>query len=352
MKILPNLLLLLAVFLAGCAPQTNPQPSPTQAAATLDALVQPSAAPTATVAPSPTPLPGKVILAAPAGSDSAAGTSAAVQAALAELSTGDGLALETAADLQPAALGQDARVVVLLSPPANLPELLSAAPQAQFLVISGTDLPAASNLTVLRWRPENQAFLGGYIAVLLSTDWRAGALLPADSPLGASLQDALHNGGSYFCGVCAPGWPLYMTYPQVAVLPAASDGAAWQAAAAGLFDNAKVEVFYLAPEAYRQEVFDYLQGRVQFETTLMLVGAQPPPDALRAQWAATVGFDTAALLRHAWPDLLAGKGGGTLEAPLALSDVNSDNLGAGRLRLVEQLLAELNAGKVYPLSVE
>jgi len=345
MKIFSTFILLITVILSGCTMQPV-SPSPTRDSATQEVAEQPLVDPSATPEPSPTPQPGKVFLVAPAGSNPAS-----IQAALAELAGEEELALETLPDLQPDALTQNVRVAVMLSAPGNLADLLAAAPQAQFVVISGTDLPAAGNLTVIRWRPENQAFLGGYIAVLLSTDWRAGALIPTDGPLGAGLQDALENGGSYFCGVCAPGWPLYMTYPQVTALPADSDGLAWQSAATGLFDNGKVETFYLAAEAYHTEVFEYMLGRVQFDKTVLLVGAQTPPDALRPQWAATVGFDTADALRQAWPSLLAGKGGGVVEAPLALSDVNPDNLGKGRQRLVQGLMEELQAGTVYPFSV-
>ncbi|MBE0699743.1 MAG: hypothetical protein IH586_22685, partial [Anaerolineaceae bacterium] len=269
----------------------------------------------------------------------------------AELAGASGLLLETQTDLQPAGLDQNVRIVVAVSPPANLNDLLSAAPQTQFAVISGVDLPQANNLSVIRWRPESQAFLGGFISVLLSTDWRSGGLLPSDGPLGAGLQDAFVNGGRYFCGVCAPGWPLGLTYPQAAPLPASSDGPAWQAAAAGLFDNSKVEAFYLAPEAYRSEVFDYLQGKDQFGKVLLVVGALPPPDSLRGSWAATLSFDTLAPLRQAWPDLISGKGGSVIEAPLVLNDVNSANLGEGRLRLVKDLIEELRTGGIFPFTI-
>jgi hypothetical protein len=341
MKILPKLILILLLVAAGCSPKTVSPVSVTQPAS-----VQPSAVPTATPQPSPTAQPGKVILLAPSGADAQS-----FQTVLAELGGVSGLFLETQADLQPAGLGQNVRVVVALAPPANLNDLLSASPQTQFVVISGADLPQANNLSVIRWRPESQAFLGGFISVLLSTDWRSGGLLPSDGPLAANLQDAFVNGGRYFCGVCAPGWPLGLTYPQVAPLPASSDGPAWQAAAAGLFDNSKVEAYYLAAEAYRPEVVDYLQGKDQFGKTLLLVGVQPPPDSLRAQWAATVSFDTIAPLRQVWPDLLSGKGGAVIEAPLALSDVNTANLGEGRLRLVNDLIEELRTGSIFPFTI-
>jgi hypothetical protein len=343
MKILSKLILALLLLVAGCSPKTVSPASITQTAVLS---TQPVVVPSSTPQPSPTPLPGKVMLIAPAGRDVQA-----IQAVLAELSGPAGLQVETQADLQPAGLDQSVRIVVALTPPANLNDLLAAAPQVQFVVISGVDQPQANNLTVIRTRPESQVFLAGFISVLLSTDWRSGGLLPADGPLGANLQDAYVNGGRYFCGVCAPGWPLGLTYPQAALLPAESDGPAWQAAAAGLFDNGKVEAYYLAPEAYRDEVFAYLQGKDQFGKTLLLVGALPPPDSLRAQWAATIGFDTLAPLRQVWPDVLAGKGGTIVEAPLALSDVNSANLGEGRMRLVRDLIEELLTGGIFPFSI-
>jgi hypothetical protein len=343
MKILPKLILaLLLLIVAGCSPQTVSPASITQTAAPTQPVILPSA----TAQPSATPPPGKVILIAPTGTDAQA-----VQAALVELSGSAGLQFETQAELQPTGVDQSTRIVVAMAAPANLNDLLSAAPQVQFVVISGSDLPQANNLTVLRTRPESQVFLAGFISVLLSTDWRSGGLLPSDGPLGANLQDAYVNGGRYFCGVCAPGWPLGLTYPQPAPLPAGSDGPSWQAAAAGLFDNSKVEAVYLAPEAYRSEVFDYLQGKDQFGKTLLLVGALPPPDGLRAQWAATIGFDTLAPLRQVWPDVLSGKGGVVVEAPLALSDINNTNLGEGRLRLVRDLIEELRSGSIFPFTI-
>jgi hypothetical protein len=345
MKLLSKLFLVLAILLAGCVPQAAPQTT-LLATETQVALTQPTVIPSATHEPSPTPLPGTVLLLAPAGSDVQA-----FQAVLSELSAAAGLTLETPADLQPAGLGQNVRVVVMPVAPANLNDLLVAAPQVQFVAVASTDLPAAANLTVIRWRPENQVFLGGFISVLLSTDWRSGGLLPADGQLGVNLQDAFVNGGRYFCGACGPGWPLGIYYPQVAPLPAASDGPSWQAAAAGLFDNMKVEAYYLAAEAYRPEVFDYLQGKDQFGKMLLLVGALPPPDSLRAQWAATVSFDTSGILRQVWPDLLSGKGGAVVEAPLQLNDVNSENLGEGRMRLVTALMEELRTGMIYPFTI-
>jgi hypothetical protein len=274
-----------------------------------------------------------------------------VEAALSDLSGAAGLTLEVVPDLQPGAAGADTRVIVLMAAPANLMELLAAAPQAQFVVVSGVDLPPAGNQTVIRTRPENQAFLGGFISVLLSADWRAAGLLVGDGPLGAGIQDAFTNGSRYFCGMCGPGWPLGVYYPQAALLPGSSDGPSWQAAAQGLYDNMVAEVYYLSAEAARPEVFSFLNGNDQYGKTLLVVGTTPPPDELRSQWAASVGFDTSAVINQVWPDVISGKGGTVLEAPLTLDYINSDRLSAGRERLVRELMDEIQAGRIFPFSV-
>ncbi len=332
---------IVGLLLAGCSPSaaTKATADPVTPGATAPA-------PTATLFPTATSLPGKVLL---VGQDSA--DTPAVQAALAELSEKGGLTFEKRPGLQKEEIGQEVRIVVSLDTAMNMAELAQAAPQTQFVAFSSADLPAAGNLTVIRRRLENQAFVAGFISVLLSTDYRAGGLLPADGPLGGGLQEAFSNGARYFCGVCAPGWPLGQYYPAVAALPGASDGPSWQAAAAGMFDNQKVEIFYLSAEAARPEVFDYLQGKTQLDKAVLVVGEQAPPDSLKAQWAATVRFDLASALREAWPNVAAGKGGAVIDAALVAENPAPGLLGEGRMRLVKDLIAEMKAGRVTPLSI-
>lgn len=345
MRIWKTLLpLILLMVLAACTGPTASPTTPTTAveatASTTDVL------PTPTAEPSPTPQPGKLLLASPAGVDLQS-----LQAVLADAAGQAGLTVETRTDLQPADLTPEVKVVVLAAAPANLNDLLAAGQHAQFIVVSDADLNALGNLSVIRRKAEYQAFMGGFISVLLSTDWRAAGLLPNDGPLGEKLAEAYRNGGSYFCGVCAPGWPLGVTYPQVGAQPSTADGSTWQTAAVGLFDAQKVEAYYLSAEAAKPEVINYLRGLQQFGADVLVVGVQPPPDALVAQWAATVSFDTAAALEQILPGVLAGTGGAQVEAPLLLEHVNEDNLGDGRIRLVEELLAEIAAGRIHPFTV-
>lgn len=339
------LLALFGAFFAACSPAGTRQATSTPALAQTGATAV-SAAASPSAAPTPTTQASKVLLVSPADAGAQA-----VQAALTELGKPSGLSVELRPALQKADLTPDIKVAVLLSAPADLADLVSAAPQVQFITVAAADLPAAPNLTVIRTRLENQAFIAGFISVLLSTDFRAAALLPTDGPLGATLKDAFVNGSHYFCGVCAPGWPLKVYYPQVVEQPSASDGPTWQAAAAAPFDSAKVEVYYVSAEAARPEVIAFLQGKTQLDKPVLLVGNLPPPEELKSQWAATVGFDLPALLRQIWPDVQAGKGGTTVDAPLLVDNVNADFLGSGRMRLVNNLIDEIKAGRVYPLTI-
>jgi hypothetical protein len=335
------IVLLPALVLAACSSATQ---SPDPVTGTPSIAAQATATETQAPLPSPTSPPGKVLLVSTLPGQG-------LEAALADLiATGD-LVLETRPALQPAELDEGVRVVVFAAPPPDLAEMLAAAPGVQFVVVSAVDATPTGNLSVIRVRSEHQAFLAGFISAVFAADWRAGGLLPADGPLGAGLQDAFVNGGRYYCGVCAPGWPLGLYYPQVGALPAASDGPTWQAAAAEMFDNGKVNLFFVSAEAAQPEAYSYLQGKVQFDTPVWLVGTQSPPEELRDQWLATVRLDATAALREIWPAVSSGQGGQEVDAALVIEDVAEDYQDEGRMRLAEELLAEIEAGRIYPFTL-
>jgi hypothetical protein len=348
MKKTPLLLLtltLVGLLMASCGADTRPQPAtPSPEGDGVPAAVA-SLTPTAPE-PTPTPEQGIVLLVGPAGA------AAALQPALADMAGASGWAVEQRDSLLPAEIRPAVKVIVLTEPTNNLVDLVVAAPQVQFLVFSPMDVIPGPNLTIIRQRVENQIFMAGYVSALISPDYRAAALLPSDGPVGEQLQDAFVNGARYYCGTCAPGWPLGVYYPAAAALPTGSPGDAWQAAAVDQFDAKKAEVFFVAPEAAAHpEVITYLQGRTQFDQTVRVVGITPPPDALRPQWAATVAFDNQSALQAAWDSMAAGNSGGLVDAPLILQHVNRDWLGSGKVRLVDMLLEEIHAARIFPFTV-
>uniref|UniRef100_A0A7C4KK02 BMP family ABC transporter substrate-binding protein n=1 Tax=Anaerolinea thermolimosa TaxID=229919 RepID=A0A7C4KK02_9CHLR len=331
----------LAAALVACSsPSILPSP-----AANPTASLQALPPPTSTPAPTPTSSPElAVLIPDPAHPE----WTEPVLAALQEFTAPAGLTLETTPRLDPAQLPSRLRLVVSLVSLPDLLALLAAAPQAQFLVVTDQPLDPAANLSVLHLNPEAQMFVAGLASTLLSDDWRAAGLIPAETP---TLQEAFVNGGRYFCGECAPGWPLGFNFPLAGGPQAAQDGPAWQAVAASFFDQGKVDVFFLSPEATRPEVLAYLNGLAQLNTPVRLVGILPPPPEIQSQWALSVSFDLPSALRQALPELLGGKSAGQLTAPIDLTHINPDLFTPGRERLVRTIMQLVISGQISPLSV-
>ena len=301
------------------------------------------AAAIASSTPTAAPVVNKVILVAPSDVKSPAPQD--VQAALNDLAKQPGLSLQTVSSIQPGDIRPEWKVVVLLSVPSNLSDLTGAAPKTQFIVIGPGDLSGAANLSVVRLNVEQQAFLAGYLAETIAPDWRVGGLLPNDGPLGADLESTFRNGGYYQCGRCTPVNGPIVGFPLTATLPSNSVPSAWQGAAADMEKNV-INVMYIAPEANSTDLLADLVSK-----GIVLVGGQTPPDQLRSKWAATVRQDAVASLRSIWPDVIAGKGGMTVNAQLQLADINADLFSTGRQRLVQQTMSDLQAGLIDPLSV-
>jgi hypothetical protein len=118
-----------------------------------------------------------------------------------------------------------------------------------------------------------------------------------------------------------------------------------------MFDTSKVNLFYISAAAAQPETYQYLQELVQFDTPVWLVGEQSPPRELRDQWLATIRIDAAAALREIWPAVASGQGGQAVDAALVIADVPEDYQDEGRLRLVAELLAEIEAGRIYPFTL-
>lgn len=330
-----TILILLPVLAAACSGGETSLPT------SVPTPITPTAVP---VTPTPTTPPGKVILVA--NPDTPADWMQSGQALLTELAGTSGMVFETRQTLQAGEIGPDWKIVVLLSPLPNLPELLSVAPQVQFLVLSPVDLGAGANLSIIRMRPEFQAFLAGYVVTVIAADWRGGGLLPSDTQLGPLLMDAFANGGHYFCGTCNTYYAPFAKFPVSAFLPAGSGLPAWQSTADQLLQNV-VYTMYVAPEISSRELLYYLGSK-----GLILVGSQTPPGEVLNLWAVTVRLDGIAPIRTLWADLVAGKGGKQVNSSLVLTDINPSLLTPARQRLVDETLQLLINGKIYPFTVQ
>jgi hypothetical protein len=60
----------------------------------------------------------------------------------------------------------------------------------------------------------------------------------------------------------------------------------------------------------------------------------------------TIQPDVLKAIQNAWPQLVSGQGGITVQSPLGLADIDPGLLSPGKQRLVEDTLNELQAGRI------
>lgn len=334
-------LVLSIASLVGCSPITpTTQPaSPTPIQITISpspTLTTESVIDTRTV-----PLTPRAVLVVPPGANSAQAEQ--LQEILSELSASQELELEVTPSLSPKDLIADLRVVIAVPPDPGLADLAARAPDTQFVGIAIPGLQPSANLTVIDSQvtsQDQQGFLAGYLAALITPEWRVGAITVNDTPAGLSARQGFLNGVVFFCGLCRQTYPPFYTYPMYVELPGSASPAEWQAAADVLIDKA-VQTVYVAPGAGGEKLLEYLA-----KAGIKIIGAQPPTDTVRDQWVATIQPDFSTALRQAWPDLVSGNSKADLNTALQLTDINPDLLSSGRQRLAEEMMAEMQAGTI------
>jgi basic membrane lipoprotein Med (substrate-binding protein (PBP1-ABC) superfamily) len=334
-RLLSGLALLLA--LAACSSDL-----PGKQTATPTSTALPLVTATETPPPTITPPPPLVILWTGEGADIQ--TVDALQAILEQLASQAGLRLQTSNGPMSPELVQQAKVVVAVSPGSELEALTSAAPDTQFLALSrDSGLKPGKNLTLfggLDARMDQLGFLAGYLAAVVTQDWRVGVISQADSGPEKAAQAAFINGAVFFCGLCRPAYPPFVQYPVFAQLTVGASESEEQSAVDTLISQG-VETIYITPGATSEALLGYLA-----EKGIHIIGSTPPSQAVGEDWVATVTSDWESAIKNAWPGLLAGKGGQELSAPLIVEDANPALFSPGRQQLVEETLSEMLAGRI------
>ena len=333
------LLASLGLFLSGCG-AIIPTPRPTLTPA-------PSLIPTATAiptsTPTPTPPPPVAVLLAGAGSDQAQVST--LQTALNDSVVKAGLRWQVRQKLTLSDLAPELKLVVVLPPDPGIAELVAAAPATQFLAIGIPGLPAASNLTTLGAegaRTDQQGFIAGVIAAMLSDDWRVGAISLSDTVEGLSARTGFLNGVVYFCGLCRPAHPPFYEYPLYIELPSTATSAEWQEAANYMVDHLAKTV-YVYPGAGDEAMLSILA-----DAKVNIISGGAPPANTGSSWVVSLTTDPVPLIQSTVAGLLDGslKGGQALTIPIQFTQVNPALLTPGKQRLAQQVLSDLQAGYI------
>jgi hypothetical protein len=243
----------------------------------------------------------------------------------------------TTTDLEPGL-----QVVIALPPDPGIAALAAAAPEVQFLAINIPEVTAGGNISVLgnNSRSDISAFLAGYTAAMITNDYRIGMLMPKDNADALRALNAYASGMTFYCGTCRPLYFYNWTYPQYLEIGADEDKANYHAYADILMLQYKVQTIYLYPDIATPDLETYIGT-----TGTSMIGTISP-EQRPAGWVMTIQPDIIKAIQNAWPDLVAGKGGATVQSPLGLSDIDSSLLSPGKQRLVEQTLSDLQAGLI------
>lgn len=280
-----------------------------------------------------------VVLVSPPGPETS--FSDQISLTLSELASTEGLDFEVRPSFTQDDLSAEIKLVAAVPPDPGLAELAKAAPGIQFLGILIPGLEPTDNLTVIHEdeiRSDSIGFLAGYLAAVVTPEWRVGMMSNNDTEEGYAHRQGFLNGVVFFCGLCRQTYPPFITYPLYAEAPAGSAPREWQRTATILIENA-VKTAYISPGTGDETLFEYLA-----EAEINLIGTTTPPKGLEDQWIATITADISSAIRTAWPDLIAEHGGAVIAAPLSITNVNPDLFSPGRQLLVEKLIKEMSAG--------
>ena len=307
---------------------------------------------TATTAPTETPiLPPTLtstptvplaILVLPADID--AETSNLYQTTVYDLAQASGMRFQVRNNLTPADLEPGLKIVVALLSDAGISEVAPLAPDVQFLAINIPGVAPGGNVSVLGGgaQPEIPGFLAGYTAAMLTDDFRIGMLMPKDNNDAIRMFNAFTNGMRFYCGACSPFYYLPWSFPQYLEIPAEEDENNYDAFADILILQKRVETLFIHPDIQTQDLIDYVGT-----TGTAMIGTKSP-EQRPAGWIMTIQPDIIRTIQTAWPQLLAGQGGITVQSPLGLSDVEPSLLSPGKQRLVQKTLDDLQAGLIAP----
>lgn len=242
------------------------------------------------------------------------------------------------------------RIVVALPPDPGIAALAAAAPQVQFLSINIPGILPGGNISALGGEGQTgiAAFLAGYTAALLTDDYRIGMIMPKANSGAQQAASAFRNGMAFHCGLCRPIFfpsfclveNLQSCYPQYVEIPSEEDPARYGPYADYLIIQREVDTLFVYPDVATPDLLTYIGT-----TGALLIGTSTPEER-PGGWVMTIQPDVIKAIQSAWPQLVSGQGGVTVQSPLGLSDVDPNLLTPGKQSDVQEMLDKLQKGLI------
>jgi len=333
-------LLIIILFLVGCSSQPDTQ-TPNS-----EPIVTEIPVPTPTPDDTPTPLPPVGVFLTPPGADPSLVEE--LNPLVGGYIRAEGLRFQVLETMAPGDfLTDDFRLVVVLPPYPDLENLAQGAPETKFLAVGFNDLDPLDNLSVLRFGGGDfgiQGFAAGYIAAMITTDWRVAALSVQESDDALVAREGFRVGVRYFCGLCNPKYAptgIHYLYPKYIDLPVDASDPEIEANVNLLIDRA-VNTFYIVPGAGDSKIYQMLTNN----NKLIIGPGSDFREEYRGNWIASLEYDLVAAFEVIWTAFLSAETGIEQTPPLLITDINSELLSPGKLLLVEGILEEVSMGYI------
>ena len=158
---------------------------------------------------------------------------------------------------------EEIALVVALPPFPELTALAESAQDTKFLAIGFDGLVTSDNLSLLGSGSADydiQGFIAGYIAAMITPDWRVGALSIQDDPDALAARDGFRTGVKYYCGLCNPKYAptgVNYLYPKYIKLTAGASAGEINISIDFLVDR-YVNTFYIVPGMGTPQIYQQL----------------------------------------------------------------------------------------------
>ena len=338
---LRNLLLLIAgialVFVfAACEPSTavetaNPEEINTESPTEIETEISPTLTPTQSVQ--------KIILISDSAMDEF--TLSQVQTALETLTVEAGYALEIQ-DRASLEGKTGVLMVVSIGEDVDVKSLAQRYPEVPFVAVDNANSVPASNVFVIGdpiVDQQNRAFMAGYLAALISEDYKVAAIVPSETDTTEIVLESFVIGARFFCGLCQPKYPPYQSFPQWQTLPVENLEEQYQPIIDN-FGNSGVEVLFVQGDLAATSL---LTATSEYGMTVM---SDQSPEMRLNNYAGTIVNDPGQVLSDLWSEILNGLDGFRVPAPVILADRNPDLVSEGRYSMFLEMLENLQNGLV------
>ncbi len=259
-----------------------------------------------------------------------------------------GLRFQVLSNLTPEDLqNDDYEIVVALEPFPDLFALAESAPDTKFLAVGFNELETRENLSVLGSGGGDydvQGFVSGYIAAMITDDWRVGALSRQENPDALAARDGFRSGVKYYCGLCNPKYAptgINYMYPKYIDLPVDATDQEISANVDFLVDRA-VNTYYIVPGVGTQPMYRML---IAYDKNIIGSGSDFREE-YKDNWVVSLEYDLVAAVEEFWPIFMETESGFEHIPPLLLTDINYDLLSEGKVMMVEKIMEEVKNGLI------